>query len=103
MFARGRMRIEAQGEEGRKNAHTQSQELDVTTLEAALELILAMCEVVFGIGGQDSAQLRLHGGGAFIFALEVLHVARGEEVEDGEGAGVGEESITLTGRRLASD
>lgn len=58
-----------------RNGHTQSQELDVTTLEAALELIMAMGEVVLGIGGEDGAQLGLLGAGAIVFALEVLHIA----------------------------
>lgn len=84
--------------------HTQSEELDVTTLEAALELILAMGEVVFGIGGENGAQLRLLGAGATIFALEVRHVGC-EEVEEGreeEGeAGAGEEYSIALAARLA--
>lgn len=81
--------------------HTQGEKLDVTTLQATLELILAMGEIIFGIGGENGAQLRLLGAGAIVFALEVLHVAC-EEVEEGreeeeeeEEAGAGEEAITL--------
>ena len=61
----------------------------MTTLEAALELILAMGEIVLRIGSEDGAQLRLHGGWVVIvFALVVLHVAREEvEVEEEEEEG----------------
>lgn len=82
--------------------HTQSQELDVTTLEAALKLILAMGEIILGIGGEDGAQLCLLGAGAIVLALEVLHVAHVACEEDEDEVEEEKLELELEKKRLLS-
>jgi hypothetical protein len=60
-----------------EGSRTQCQELDMTALETALKLVMAMGEVVLGIGGQGVAQLSLLSLEAVVFILDLLHVESG--------------------------